>query len=199
MYSKCALTFVVGACLSGAGLAAQATVQPSYGVGCVVGPGQQGCPAPKNANACPASMQVTHLADGSLVKTGSGHPSGIGQWLSLSFNGGNSNENQIVQAKVAVHGIKPNGHVTQALSFVNGPDNMVRTFTVPVPTGRHKDAHGNLMVDRDTRANLWVPGMSAVDRIDLVSLDYSDGSTWTVSDHQSCSVVPDPKMLITSR
>jgi hypothetical protein len=144
-------------------------------------------------------MQARHLADGSLVKTGGAHPKGIGQWLSLSFTGTSGDKKQIVKAKLVVHGVRPNGHVTQALSLANGPDNIVRTLTVPFSTDRNQDGRANLLVHQNARANLWVPGMSAVDRIDLGSLDYGDGSTWTVADGQSCYVVPDPKMLITSR
>ncbi len=134
-------------------------------------------------------MEATHLADGSLVKTDIAHPRGIGQWLSLSITGSSDDKKRIVKAKFVVHGVRPNGHVTQALSSANGPDNFVRTLTVPFSTDRNQDGH----------ANLWVPGMSTVDRIDLALLDYGDGSTWKVADGQSCYVEPDPKMLVTSR
>lgn len=142
-------------------------------------------------------MQATHLADGGLVKTDTAHPRGIGQWLSLALT--DSDGKQIVKATLKVHGVKPNGHVTYAISGANGSDNITQTITVPFPFKPNRNAPANSWVHQEARANLWVPGMSAVDRIDLESLDYNDGSTWNVANRQSCSVVPDPKMLITSR
>jgi hypothetical protein len=197
MKTAFAILFAIG--FGGVGLAAQ-SIQPQQGASAAcmqklddVRP----CPAPASVPAaCPVSMQATHLADGSLVKTGGAHPGGIGQWLSLSLS---SDEKRIVKATFKVHGVKPTGHVTQALSLANGPDNITQTLTVPLSTETHRNAPANSWVHQEARANLWVPGMSAVDRIDLQSLDYSDGSTWKVADRQSCSIVPDPKMLITSR
>jgi hypothetical protein len=182
----------------GAAQGANWQLQPgaSFGVACISGPDQQGCPVP---NACPVSMRATHLADGSLIETRAGQPKGVGQWLALSFAATPGNDKQIVTATVVVHGVKPNGHVTQALSLANGPDNIVRTLIVPVAHGQRRDAHGNLWADQNARGSLWVPGMSAVDRIVLVSLRYDDGSAWSVAEGKGCSVIPDPKMLIVSR
>jgi hypothetical protein len=182
----------------GAAPGAGSQMQPgtAFGVSCFAGPGRQGCLVP---NACPVTLQATHLADGSFIQTGDAHSRGIGQWLSLSFAGTAGNEKQIVTARVIVHGVKPNAHVTQALSLANGSDDIVRTFTIPLARGQHRDAQGNEWVEQDARANLWVPGMSAVDRIVLVLLSYGDGSTWTAAEGGGCSVIPDPKMLIVSR
>jgi hypothetical protein len=134
------------------------------------------------------SIEAKHLADGSTVRTSGVHPVGVGQWLSLTLISVAGEKRQVVKATLMVHGIKPSGHVTETLSGANGPDNIVKALTVPFRTDEQQNA----------LANLWVPGVSAVDRIDLVSLDYSDGSTW-IAGAQNCHVVPDPKMLIVNR
>ena len=134
-----------------------------------------------------------------MVKIVAEHPKGIGQWLSLSLTSSNENEKKMVNAKLVIHGVRPNAHVTQALSGANGPDNIVRTFTVPLSTAPKKSLPANSFVHQEARANLWVPGVSVVDRIDLVSLEYSDGTTWNLTAGQSCYAVPDPVMLLTSR
>jgi hypothetical protein len=137
--------------------------------------------------ACPVLMHAGHLADGSMVRTGTAHPSGIGQWLSLSLT---SLENrQIAKATLTVHGLTPKAHVTQTLSARGGPDDSSQTFHLAFSSSSHQPA----------LATLWVPGVSAVERIDIESVDYADGSIWKLSDGQSCQVKPDPYMLITSR
>jgi hypothetical protein len=142
---------------------------------------------PALPNQCPVSMHAGHLADGSLVETGNAHPKGIGQWLSLSLAAGEAKP--IANATLVIHGLTPQAHVSQALSANGTSAHTVRTFHVSFSPGPN----------RSSLANLWVPGMSAVERIDLLSVSYSDGSTWNVADGQSCRVEPDMKMLITSR
>ena len=41
-----------------------------------------------------------------------------------------------------------------------------------------------------------MPGFVSASRIDLLSITYQDGSTWSVSAPDSCRVAPDPLMLI---
>jgi hypothetical protein len=45
-------------------------------------------------------------------------------------------------------------------------------------------------------ALMWLPGFGAVRSLDLSSITYSDGFTWKPAGGQSCSVTPDPFMLI---
>jgi hypothetical protein len=135
---------------------------------------------------CPVFMHAGHLADGSMVKTG-GHPTGIGQRLSLSATSLNGKE--VARATVTVHGVTPKGHVTQALAGGGGPAEATQTLHVTFSSETGQPA----------LASLWVPGMSAVERIDLLEVDYSDGSVWKIGDEQGCHVEPDMKMLITSR
>jgi hypothetical protein len=137
--------------------------------------------------ACPVTLHAGHLADGSFVKTDAAHPKGIGQWLSLSL--ASPEARQIARATLVVRGLTPQGHVTRALSANGASAHAVRTFHVSFSQGPNQTS----------LANLWVPGMSAVERIDLLEVNYSDGSTWKVTDDQSCRVEPDLKMLITSR
>lgn len=136
---------------------------------------------------CPVSMYAGHIADGVFVKAGIAHPRGIGQWLSLSFLSLDGKE--IAKARLGVDGIRPNGHTMQALSGGTLPFESVQTVAVTFSVGPNRTAV----------ANFWVPGMSAVERIELNSLDYRDGSEWKAAEGQSCRVIPDPKMLIAGR
>jgi len=157
----------------------------SFGVARMEGFGQQ--PMYAFVARCPVFMHAGHLADGSLVKTGPTHPTGIGQWLSLSLS--SPGKMPIARATLVVRGLTPKGHVAQALRASGGSGDAVRTFHVSFSPGP----------SRTSIANLWVPGMSVVERIDLLELGYGDGSTWRVTDGQSCHVAPDPFMRITQR
>ena len=140
------------------------------------------------AFACPVVVHAGHLADGSMVKTDGVHPRGTGQWLSLSLT--NSNQKEIQSATLSVRGVIPKGHVTDAGDSKGAAlGDAVGTFHLRFVPGPNETSV----------ANLWAPGMSAVERIDLLAVIYSDGSTWRVAAGRSCHVAPDPFMLITSR
>lgn len=175
-----------------AGSAGWQTEPPaSFGVTCMQkssGQPVQPCTFPLPIlSACPVSLRAGHLADGSFVKTDGAHPKGIGQWLSLSLSV--PDRKSIVRATLVVRGLTPRAHVSQALSADGPSPHAVRTFHVSFSPGPNQSS----------LADLWVSGMSAVERIDLLNVDYGDGSTWKVADGQSCRVEPDMKMLITSR
>lgn len=53
--------------------------------------------------------------------------------------------------------------------------------------------------DRSALADLWVPGMTAVESIELQSAEYSDGSIWKLAGGMACRVKPEPFMLIAGR
>jgi hypothetical protein len=143
---------------------------------------------PPALNGCPVSMRAQHLSDGSLVKTGKApHPAGIGQRLHLTFT--NPDPKQIASASVMIHGMTPKGRVMQAASAQGGSSDATQSLSVTFSAGP----------DRSATANLWVPGMTAVQSIELESMMYSDGSTWKPADGIACHVTPDPLMLITSR
>jgi len=142
---------------------------------------------PRSMSSCPVSMRAQHLPDGNLVKTREGYPNGIGQRLHLSMVSLDSR--QIERATLRVRGFSPKGRLTQAGSGGDPTFDAMRTLTVALAAG----------ADRSVSADVWVPGMTAVGRIDIESLEYSDGSTWKIGDGSSCRVAPDPLMLITSR
>jgi hypothetical protein len=132
-------------------------------------------------------MRAQHLTDGNMVKTRNAHPSGAGQWLHLTLVGHDAK--QIARATLIVRGSSPKGRVTGAENNDSEPFNAVRTLAVALTEN----------ADHSAAADLWVPGMTAVQRIELKSLVYSNDSSWRVGDGTSCRVTPDPLMLITSR
>jgi len=143
--------------------------------------------APPAGAGCPVALRAQHLADGTMVKTRDAHPPGVGQWLHLTFT--IPGEKQIEQVTITVHGPSDRAHVTQALAASNASADTDRTLTLswgPQP-------------GREVSKDVWVPGITAVESIDLDGVSFSDGSGWRASGSQACRVAPDPLMLITSR
>jgi hypothetical protein len=135
---------------------------------------------------CPVSLHAQHLADGMMVRTGSTHPQGLGQWLHLALAGYRSS--QAVKATVTVHGFSGKARITEAAGG-DGSSDAKRTMTMPLSAESGQSVAGDL----------WVPGMTAVQTIDLDSVAYADGSVWNFTGQESCRVVPDPLMLIAGR
>ena len=143
---------------------------------------------PPTVNNCPVFMRAQHLSDGSLVKTGKpAHPSGIGQRLHLTFK--NPDSKQIASARLTVRGVTPKGRVMQAMPAQGGSSDATQSLSVTFSPGP----------DQSATADLWVPGMTAVESIALESMMYSDGTTWKAADGMACRVRPDPLMLISVR
>jgi hypothetical protein len=186
---KCALAAFLAVSLGTILLSAQSANQ-QRGASIIFTPQSTAQPAISYAmpsSTCPVSLRAGHLSDGNLVRTGTAHPKGIGQWLSLSLT--SPDEKQITRARLTVHGLTPKGHMSQTRSVGTASLDAEQTFTVEFSPGRQSIAV----------ANLWVPGMSAVERIDVQSVDYHDGSTWKLADGQSCQVKPDLFMLVASQ
>ncbi len=146
-------------------------------------------------NPCPVSIQASHLADGSVVKTGTGLPQvdrakGIGQRLHLKLI--SPDARTISSATVNVRGWTAKGRTAQVDGSQDAgrdPALRMRTLTVPFTPG----------ADRTATADVWTPGLTAVVSVELFAVEYSDGSSWTPEQGKTCRVVPDPLMLVTQR
>ncbi|HUB53343.1 MAG TPA: hypothetical protein VL986_14405 [Terracidiphilus sp.] len=140
----------------------------------------------QQAENCPVSLNVQHLPDGSMIRTSHGnerpHPSGIGQWLHINIM-----TPTVATATLLVHGYSDKGRMTQTDSK-GGPD-ATRTVTVTFPETANGQSTGSV----------WVPGLTAVDSLDLTALTYVDGKTWSAQSGHTCRVTPDPLMLISGR
>lgn len=160
----------------------------SFGVACTTNlkQGQSSCQAAARVlppPACPVGLRAQHVSDGTMVNTRDGKKQETAQRLHLSFS---KASHPIARATVNVSGwtMESRFEQTVAKSAKHGTGQnpvAVRTVTVPVTDGN---------------ADVWVPGLTGVSSIELVSLEYSDGSTWTPSGADSCRFAPDPLMLI---
>ena len=135
---------------------------------------------------CPVSLHAQHGADGSMIQVDKGRPKGLAQLLRLTITDPSSR--QIVSARLRVHGLSGVPRATNVSSVSNEGDS-VQSFTVAFEPGPQNTAV----------ARLWVPAVSAVLKIDLVSVTYADGSSRIFFSRENCRVTPDPLMLISTR
>lgn len=135
---------------------------------------------------CPVSLRAQHLADGSMMQVNGGHSAGVGQWLHLMLDDHGSGT--IAKMTVTIHGMSNKGRITQADLNGGSPDAQ-RTMTVQFAAS----------ASSPVVSDVWVPGMTAVQRIDLDSVVYADGETENFTAQQACHVRPDPLMLIAGR
>jgi hypothetical protein len=144
------------------------------------------------ATGCPVALRAQHLADGSIVKTRdsalhNGHPAGIGQWMHLTL--ANSQEKRATAAVITVHGMSGRGHLTGAQAAGGMASDIARDLSVQFKATS----------ENEVTADVWVPGMTAVQQIDVRSLAYANGETWQISGSGACHVTPDPLMLVDGR
>ena len=142
-------------------------------------------------NLCPVTMQASHLSDGNVVKAGSRLPSaespqpkGVGQRLHLNLH--SPDQRTIASATLNLRGWTAKGRKAQVDSIDDAVLG-VRTLTVPFTPN----------ANRTVSTDVWVPGLTAVVSVELLSVKYTDGSTWTAVQGKSCRVAPDHLMLIT--
>jgi hypothetical protein len=134
-------------------------------------------------NLCPVSMKASHGSDWTMVRTGPSHPKGIGQRLHLTLK--SPDQRTIASATVNVRGWTAKGRMEEAQSG-SDTSSPVRTLTVPFAADS----------DQSASADLWAPGLTSVTRVELVSVAFTDGTTWTPAQGKTCSVIPDPMMLV---
>jgi hypothetical protein len=170
------------------GLAAQSGSQ-SYGAITTIGPnGQVTSQTFTVPNPCPVSMQATHGSDGTMIKTGPTHPkdahsTGIGQQLHLTLR--SPDQRIIASATVNVRGWTAKGRIAHA-DTGNDSALAVRTLTAPFAAGPNRSAS----------ADLRAPGLTSISSVELVSVTFTNGTTWTPAQGKTCRVSPDPMMLI---
>ncbi len=169
-------------------VAAQTSVQ-GYGVAGMENMGSNwptNAPAVALPNLCPVSMQVSYLSDGSAIKTDAAHPKGLAQKLRLTLTSPDSRS--IARATVNVRGWTAKGRMEQV-----GKD---RDAALPV---RRLMVPFRAVADRMPSADVWVPGLTAVSSVELISVAYRDGTTWRPAQGKTCQMTPDPLMLISNR
>jgi hypothetical protein len=92
----------------------------------------------------------------------------------------------IVAATVNVRGLTARNHMVQTAGDGKSNGEASRTLSVTFA------ANGKGRVTGD----LYIPGFTAVNSIELLQVSYNDGRVWRIGAGNVCRVKPDPMMLI---
>jgi hypothetical protein len=153
------------------------------------------CGAPEVQKLRSARVQVMmhSLATGCPVGFYAGHSDSLTQLRadeairgvsqSLNVRMDNSSPRDIVSAQITVHGLSQRSRLTPAEGVRSDLTKHIE-LNLAVDAGKHSA--------KDVR----IYGFTSIQRIDLDSLTYADGTTWTASDGHHCSVVPNGLMLV---
>lgn len=135
--------------------------------------------------ACPVLLQAQHAPDGSMRRVkGEAPHEGVGQQLQLTVT--NSKMAAISSVHLAVHGWSG---ATRVLPTRKADESDAsKTVDLTLKIGPLKTAD----------ADVWVSGLNSVNAIDLISIDYTDGSSWKPKG-DGCHFIPDGVMLISSK
>ena len=138
--------------------------------------------------ACQAGLRAQFLADGTMMETARVPMRGVGQRLYLTLT--RPDVRKIVSITVIVEGWTPKGRLQKAAAGAESPSARgQQRLMVP------------LKAESDTAATgeLWAPGLSAVDAVELVSIQFRKGSKWSPAAGESCRVAPEGNMRIAER
>src|ERR1700722_10300045 len=135
---------------------------------------------------CPISLHARHAGGAEMWKVDGVPIQSPAQKLHLTIS--DSDSRRIVAANVTVRGSSGKARYMPAESTLDSSD-AAKTLDVRFPTGP----------DKETAADLTVPGFTAVSVIDLNSVTYSDGSSWKLAAGSSCRSWVDGLMLVSSQ
>jgi hypothetical protein len=139
-------------------------------------------------SSCPVSVRAQQSSAANPMEVDRSRPKGLAQLLHLTL--ADPSGGRVVKATVTVRGLLPKTRATLTpMTLGTDPSSASKTLEVAFPAG----------TERDTPADVWVPGLSAVYSIDLVSVTYADGSSWTANTSKACRTPIDGFMLVGAR
>jgi hypothetical protein len=141
---------------------------------------------PENG-ACPVSVHAKQAGGGEMQRVDRAHPKGGGQGVHLILT--NPDSRQIIGAKVTVRGLTAKNRVLNTLSIQDDSSDAAKTLSLTFSADSGKEAS----------TDIWVPGLTAIQSIDLNTLTYADGSTRQLSAGMTCRTIPDAVMLVGTR
>lgn len=139
------------------------------------------------APTCPVTMRALQGYGRGLLAVRNGKPiDGPSQNIRLVL--AHPEAKNVTAATITVRGHSNKGRIENA-SVAKNASLLARTLDVKLSSENGSEDF----------ANLVVPGFTSVTSIELNTITYGDGSTWTVSGEKACHVAPDPFMLVADK
>jgi hypothetical protein len=148
-------------------------------------------------SSCPVSVRAQQSSAANRMEVDQSRPKGLAQLIHLTL--ANPAGSQVTRAKVTIRGLLPKTRATltpalTSMTLGADPSDAAKTLDVAFSTTPETSS-----ADKSATADLWVPALSAVYTIDLVSVTYADGSTWTANTAKTCRTPIDGMMLVGAR
>jgi len=108
----------------------------------------------------------------------------FGQRIFLTLN--DTRPASIVAATVKVYGLTAKNHMVQTDNHAAADGEATKIMSINF-AARQKNG---------VSTDLYIPGFTAVNSIELIQVSYDDGKVWRIGADSVCRVTPDPMMLI---
>jgi hypothetical protein len=134
---------------------------------------------------CPVGFFASRQGNSQIMTASDAAQAGPAQGLHLILN--HLNAPAIQSIEVTVYGVSPRAMILPAGSQSN--DSISKTFEL------QRKAGSSSLSDAD----VWMHNVGSLNRVDLISITYADGSTWHATDSLKCRVVPSNFVLVGRR
>jgi hypothetical protein len=138
---------------------------------------------PDNAG-CPVSFFASRQATGHFMSAGDVGQAGPAQGLHLMLN--HLAAPAIESIEITVYGVSSKGRV---LPVGLPSDDVFKTFEL------RREAGSNSLSDAD----VWMHNVGSLSKVDLISIHYTDGTTWHSTENLKCRAVPSNFLLVGSK
>jgi hypothetical protein len=135
---------------------------------------------------CPVELRA-QPGGGGAVAYASDPQKGKSQRLHLTFS--NRKSKEIVAVSVTVRGLSPWARVVPVDSGTQASHELAKTV----------DLNLNVATGKNAEEDVALQSFASITRVDLESVEYADGTSWKASSMQSCHIVPDRFVLVSSR
>ena len=137
------------------------------------------------SDGCPVGLSAERRSDTMMLRTGDTRRSEPAHGLRITFN--RREGPQIESAEITVYGMTSKLRALPAAT--SSSDEISKTFQLQ----RTQGSEGL------QEASIWMHKVGSLTRVELTSITYADGTTWTESKSSRCQAVPSALMLISSK
>jgi hypothetical protein len=135
-------------------------------------------------SGCPVGFFASRRGTGHAMSAADAGQAGPAQGLHLMLN--HLTQPAIESIEITVYGVSSKARVLPAGP---PPEDISKTF------GLRRETGSNSLSDAD----VWMHNVGSLTRVDLISIHYTDGTTWHATENLKCRVVPSNFVLVDSK
>jgi hypothetical protein len=137
---------------------------------------------PAANTGCPIGFSASRQAGGQVLTTSDAKPTGSAQGLHLMFDNPSGPAIQSIEVTIYASSLK-----LQALPLdMRSPDTISKTFTL-------ERQPGSIAL---TDSDIWMRQVGSIRWADLISITFTDGTTWHSTQDFKCHAVPSNFLLV---